>query len=99
MYKRQTNADAEADAVGLIAMAVGTSAWNNMLLRGFVKVSGANALAGGSIGDPIYLSTVDGQVSINPPTATNHISRVVGYLINTTGTIYFDPSQDWVKIS
>jgi len=95
----KTNADAEADAVGLIAMAVGTSAWNNMLLRGFVVVDGANALAGGSIGDPVYLSTVDGRVSITPPTATNHISRVVGYLINTTGVIYFDPSQDWVKIS
>ena len=95
----KTNADAEADAVGLIAMAVGTSAWNNMLLRGFVVVDGANALAGGSIGDPVYLSTVDGRVSVTPPTATNHISRVVGYLINTTGVIYFDPSQDWVKIS
>ena len=92
-----TDADAAASATGSIAVAVGTNATTNgMLLRGMAKL---NHDPGGSIGTPIYLAVAAGSSSNAAPTGNNDIARIIGYNIDTSGKIYFNPDNTFVEVS
>ena len=92
-----TDADAAADATGSIAVALGTnSTTNGMLLRGMAKL---NHDPGGGIGAPLYLSVNAGSSSNAAPTGNNDIARIIGYNIDTSGKIYFNPDNTFVEVS
>lgn len=91
------DADAESTSKGLLGVATGTTAGAGMILKGIVRMTTNTNFSGASVGDPLYLDTVAGDVSSSAPTGASDVVRVVGYVIDPTNKIiYFDPSKDWI---
>tara|TARA_R110002012_G_scaffold86617_2_gene214979 strand:- start:159 stop:2792 length:2634 start_codon:yes stop_codon:yes gene_type:complete len=92
-----TDADAAASATGSIAVALGAnSTTNGMLLRGLSKL---NHDPGGLVGAPLYLAVAAGSSSNAVPSGNNDIARVVGYNIDTSGMVYFNPDNTFVEVT
>ena len=53
----------------------------------------------GSIGGPLYLSTNAGSASSAVPSGNGDIARVIGYNLDTSGKIYFNPDNTFVEVS
>ena len=54
------------------------------------------------IGRPVYLSTTAGEYDMAVSSTNNDIVRIIGHMLDSDGTdhlIYFNPSNDWVKVS
>ena len=92
------NADAVADAAGMLAVALGTNPdVDGMLLRGFVTLYDINGTE--DHGAKLYLHTTDGEASVTAPGSGN-VVRVLGYnLHNTNDSVYFNPDNSWVEVS
>ena len=92
---------ADADAVGtsggvLLAIALGTSISDGLLLRGFFD---AATLEGSfAKGAACYVSETAGAIDFTRPSAAGDVVRVVGYGTNTANVIYFNPSGDWIEM-
>ena len=98
-----SNADAVADASGLLAVALGTnSTTHGMLLRGMVTVTD---LAGTEDeGNKLYLKATDGIATATAPTGNNHFVRIIGYYFSvnsgsTNDQIWFNPDNTFIKVS
>lgn len=96
-----SNADAAADASGILAVALGSTPASGMLLRGIVtlvEIQGSE-----DHGQKIYLNTVDGSATIAAPTGSGHIVRIIGYSLGNTSTnsdaVYFNPDNTYVEIA
>ena len=91
------NADALADAKGLLAVATNDNSSKGMLIRGtttLAAVDGTN-----DEGLPIYLDTTDGDANVDAPTTSGHIVRIIGYLLNNSNRkVWFDPDKTWVEL-
>ena len=99
------DADAASTSTGFLGIAVSASTGNDFLIRGVYNILG-NVLDGTSpaIGDPVYISTTAGQITVDAPTATGDIVRCCGHIIDTYGSgrstyykIYFNPSPDFIE--
>jgi len=92
------NADAVADATGMLAVALGTNPdVDGMLLRGFVTLYDINGTE--DHGAKLYLHTADGEASTTAPGSGN-VVRVLGYnLHNVNDPVYFNPDNSWVEVS
>ena len=92
------NADAVADATGMLAVALGDDPdVDGMLLRGFVTLYDINGTE--DHGAKLYLHTADGEASATAPGSGN-VVRVIGYnLHNTNDSVYFNPDSSWVEVS
>ena len=96
-----------ADAMLAVALDVNNGDDEGLvLLRGVVRI--ASTLMNGftdaatDIGRPVYLSTTAGEYDMAVSSTNNDIVRIVGHMLDTDGTdhlIYFNPSNDWVKVS
>ena len=88
--------DAEADADGLLAMAVGTnSTTHGMLLRGTMTLD----YDPGGAGDVLYVGD-SGVIQNSAPSGSGDIVRIVGYLLGGThGNIFFDPDKTFVEVA
>ena len=93
----ETDADAEASAKGLLAVALGTASdTNGMLLRGTVTLNHDP----GGVGDVLYLSTTAGQASSTVPSGNGDIVRIIGYCLDASnGQIWFNPDNTFVEVS
>ena len=91
-----TIADHESseDATGFLAYALGDSISAGMLIRGFVLTSGDV----GDPGSPLYLGQSNGTMSTTIPTATGAYVRIVGYCLDNTSAVWFDPDKSWVEL-
>jgi len=78
-----------------------------VLLRGYIRIDASlmnnpNSIAA-DIGQPVYLSTTGGEYDMDPPTGNNDIARIVGHVLDVNSDddylIYFNPSNDWVKVT
>jgi hypothetical protein len=89
-----------ASASGSLAMAVGTnSGTDGMMFQGFVKsfYTPQNA----QTGSILYLES-PGSCSANVSATSGHYVRTIGHWIGPNAynqVIYFNPSNDWIKIS
>jgi hypothetical protein len=95
----EANANAEATATGLLAIALGTeSNTDGMLLRGMVTPS---APAGtDDDGKKVYLRATDGVSTTSIPTGSGQFVRIVGYMLSpSTDLIYFCPDNTYVEIA
>lgn len=91
------DADAESTSKGLLGVATGTTAGAGMILKGIVRMLTNTNFSAASVGDPLYLDTVAGDVTKDAPTGAGDVVRVVGYVVDPTNKIiYFDPSKDWI---
>ena len=84
----------ETAATSLVAVALSTAANLGMLLRGTIKLG---ADTGIDVGSPVYLGTSGRPIST--PAASGHWSRVLGYQISGSRTIFFNPDNTWVEVS
>jgi hypothetical protein len=91
------DADAEATAKGMLAVALGAASdTNGMLLRGMVTLDHDP----GTVGDTLFLSTTAGLASSTAPSGNGDIVRVIGYCLDSTnGQIYFNPDGTFVEVS
>jgi len=83
---------------GMLGIAMGTSASDGILIKGFARNA---AFASGGLGSPLYLSpTSAGDTTNVIPSSTNNVVRIVGYMLNPTNDeIFFDPDKSWVQVS
>jgi len=96
----QTNANAEDTAKGMLAVALGTSSADGMLLKGMVTLD-HNPAASGAIGAVLYLSSeIAGDTTITAPSSDTDNIRIIGYCLDTSdGIIYFDPDKTFVEVT
>lgn len=89
----RTNADAEATSSGLLCL--GTADSGDALVKGIMQLG----FVPGLVGDVLYLSKTDGNLTHDVSSfASGDIIRVCGY--NLGGSkVYFDPSPDWIEIA
>ena len=89
------NADSTSTSTGMLAFALGTSASDGMLVRGYIINSGFST----TTGDIVYVSTTAGGVTTTAPSGSGDVIRIVGYSIDGTNEIiYFSPDNTWVEI-
>ena len=92
------NADAEADASGMLAVAAGSDPdASGMVVRGMVT---AYDIAGTPVvGAPVYLRATDGVITTVKPTTSGHIVRCVGYILDATNDqIWFNPDSTYIEV-
>jgi hypothetical protein len=92
---------ADADAVStsggvLLAIALGTSISDGLLLRGYFDA--ATIQGSFTKGAACYVSENAGVIDFTAPSAGGDVVRVVGYGTNTANVIYFNPSGDWIEL-
>jgi hypothetical protein len=93
-----TNAGTEADASGLLAIALGASSnANGMLLRGMVAVDAAGTH---DYGKKVYLRAQNGVVTTDAPTTGGDIVRIIGYMLHDSNdAIFFCPDNTFVEVA
>jgi hypothetical protein len=92
----QTDASGTPKSIGMLAIALGSSPGDGMLVRGYVRNSLWTTFA---IGDILYVDTTLGYITNIAPSSTGNVVRIVGYCVNSTnGVIYFNPDNTWVEI-
>jgi hypothetical protein len=89
------DADSTSNSTGMLAFALGTSASDGMLVRGYIRNSGFTT----NTGDIVYVSTTAGEVTTTAPSSSGDVIRIIGYSIDGTNEIiYFSPDNSWVEI-
>ena len=91
-----TGDDADRDAIGMLAIALGTDPdADGMLIRGIITMD----YDLGDCGNPVYISTTAGAMSNSVPGSGDFV-RIVGYCLDDThGQIWFNPDSAWVEIA
>ena len=89
---------------GLLAIALGTSPTDGMVLRGMIIIS-STQLGNKTPGDTLFLdSATGGRITDTPPSSTGNVQRILGHYFLTTPTdghsmIHFNPSQEFITIA
>ena len=81
---------------GLLAIAMSTNVSRGMMLRGMF---GTVPTDPGSSGDVLYLSETPGELTNTAPTTSEAVVRVVGYALNDTPGLWFNPDNTWVELA
>ena len=81
---------------GLLAIAMSTNVSRGMMLRGMF---GTLSTDPGSSGDVLYLSETPGELTNTAPTTSEAVVRVVGYALNDTPGLWFNPDNTWVELA
>ncbi|MEO1942700.1 MAG: hypothetical protein ABGY11_00215 [Candidatus Thioglobus sp.] len=96
-----TEADASVPASGadqMLAIAIGTSPSNGMLIRGWFDAT--TQLQGSfTTGLAVYMNESSGRFTITAPSTSGAIVRIVGYCTTVANVIYFNPSNNWVELA
>jgi len=82
----------------LLGIALGPHSTNGMLVRGFANISVDNQGANDE-GKSIYLSTVSGNVTGSAPSSSGEFVRLLGWIADDNGIVYFSPSNDWLELT
>jgi len=94
-------ADNTGLANGLLAIALGTSSDDGMLLRGYVSFTDTSYTDMADYGNVQYLGT-GGEFTEIAPTGSGEIVRVIGYCINKNNfypMLYFCPDTTWIELT
>ena len=89
------DASAAGTSTGLLAVALGASNLDGMLIKGMVTL----ATDPGDVALPIYLSETAGRAQTAEVTTSGAIVRVLGYSVNTDAEVWFNPDNTWVELS
>jgi hypothetical protein len=91
-------ANSTGSSTGLLGVVTRDTTPQEILLQGAITLR--NSLSTYRIGQPVYLSPISGGSVTNiPPTASGHVARYVGYVINTgSNAIYFNPDFTWIQL-
>ena len=93
------NNDAEVDATGMLAVALGNDAdVDGMLLRGMVTLYDVHGVE--DHGAKLHLHSVDGTATTTVTTTSGSFVRIIGYnLHNTNDAVYFNPDNTFVEVA
>ena len=70
-----------------------------MLMEGIVCVASGIQGTSPAAGDRVYLEQI-GKVSVDKPSDSGDIVRIVGYVIDPSdNSIFFKPSNDYIELS
>jgi hypothetical protein len=89
------NADDVGTGTKLLAIAMGETVADGMMIRGMVGL----AAASGNAGDVLYLSETDGEITNVAPTTPAAVVRVVGYALSDSPQLWFNPDNTWVELT
>ena len=91
-----TGDDADRDAMGMLAIALGTDPdVDGMFIKGVITMD----YDLGDVGNPVYISTTAGDMSNAVPGSGDFV-RIVGYcLSDTDGQMYFNPDNTFVEVA
>ena len=94
------NADAEVDASGMLAVALGDNPdVDGMLLRGMVTLVDILGTTEDE-GKLLFLSTTDGVGTVDKPTGSTEFVRVLGYVLdNTYDQVWFNPDNTYIELA
>jgi hypothetical protein len=104
-----TDPTGAAISTNLLALALGASPADGMLIRGYAQYTTFRNTPF-TLGAPLYLSYSSNPFPIPPdigimsntaPTGVGEIVRIVGYCVGDASTydrIYFNPSNDWIEL-
>ena len=92
------NAGAEATTKGLVGVALDTTSATGMLTEGVIKLASTPLGASPAVGDVLYLSTTNGELTVDAPTGSTEYVRVMGYYLGSDKA-YFSPSQDYIDLA
>tara|TARA_R110002096_G_scaffold1643_1_gene8604 strand:- start:4091 stop:7093 length:3003 start_codon:yes stop_codon:yes gene_type:complete len=94
---KYADADAEISTKSLVAIALGAAVSDGLLIKGYFKL---NSYIEGSFakGAPCFVSEAASEIDFTAPSASGDFVRVLGYGIDTTNVIYFNPSGDWIEL-
>ena len=86
----------EAASIGFmaVALATGTASSVGMCIRGFITTASTTT----NVGAVIYLR-INGDLDEAVTTSSGEYVRVMGYVLDTSGQVWFDPSKDWTEIA
>ena len=83
---------------GLLAIALGTSSSDGMLLRGFARFDlSAVYSAMTTLGTVQFLSVTAGEFEEAQPVSSGEVVRVIGYCVDTS-LLYFCPDTTWIEL-
>jgi len=85
-----------APSIGFMAVAMGTGVASSvgMVIRGTITTASTTT----SVGAVLYLR-INGDLDESIPTASGEYVRIMGYVLGTSGEVYFNPSQDWTQLA
>jgi len=89
----------------MLGIALGAAPTNGILIRGFYKMYNAHDLTGTEVeGQPLYVSTTDGEIENVPPSTATQYVRAVGYLVDIItpteiALIYFNPDSTYITLT
>ena len=99
----QADADATTTSIGLLGIVVDSNSGNDFLVKGIYNTNIVDGTTP-AIGDPVYVSTTAGRVTVDAPTAASDVVRCCGHIIDTWASgrttyykIYFNPSPDFIE--
>lgn len=92
--------DADAVATGatqLLAIALGAAVTDGLLLKGFFKL---NSYVEGTWNEglPCYVSEAASEIDFTQPSGSGDFVRIVGYAIDSTNVIYFNPDGTHIEL-
>jgi len=88
------------DGIKMLCVASDTQSRTAMVKEGIVKMADSTGFSSAADGDVLYLDSTAGHVTATAPTGSSAVVRVVGYVYDASaGTIYFDPSKDWIELT
>lgn len=91
----------ESTAKGLLAISLGTSVSDGLLIKGYAKFD-YSPYGTMTLGSTLYLWE-NGVFNSTPATNPGEVVRVIGYCIDepplSAGTLYFCPDTTWIELS
>ena len=86
----------EAASIGFMAVAMGTGLATavGMCIRGTITTASTTT----NVGAVLYLR-INGDLEESIPTTSGEYVRVMAYVLDTSGEVFFNPSQDWTEIA
>lgn len=92
----QADASTTATSINMLAIALGATVAQGLLVRGYVYNSNWNFTSG----VPLYVSLTAGGITQTAPSTTGEAVRIVGYCTDSSGKnkIYFNPDNSWIEL-
>jgi hypothetical protein len=94
-----TNATSTVNSLGMLAVAMGATVGNGMLVRGYARYSSNTSYSSmATTGSILYVAKTNGGFTGLAPSGTGNVVRIIGYTVKDSTTIYFNPDNTWVEL-
>lgn len=92
------NTDVLKGSDAMLAIAIGTSPSDGMLVKGYYRPS-TTILSDFSGGKALFVGGTAGYYSTVSPDSAGSFSRIIGHCIDSSNIIYFSPENGWLELS